>query len=124
MIDDLKESGINKAYTAVDSLALHVVDYVVSLALCETATIRRALKHPNRCVQIAMKDESILSGTLHKDIEAKQEWKGRCIDLLEAYKQELVVFGQPMLWNGGGRLLRRLPSPGACWDVCSGIAVF
>ena len=73
IIDDLKESGINKAYTAVDSLALHDVDYVVSLALCVTATIHRALKHTNRCVQIPMKDGSILSGTLHKDIEAKQE---------------------------------------------------
>ena len=50
IIDDLKESGINKAYTAVDSLALHDVDYVVSLAHRVTATIHRAKKHPGRGV--------------------------------------------------------------------------
>ena len=40
--DDLRESGVNKAYTAVDALALHDVDYVASLAHFVTTTVRHA----------------------------------------------------------------------------------
>ena len=42
IIDDLKKSGVNRAYTAVDSLALHDVDYVASLAHFITTTVRHA----------------------------------------------------------------------------------
>ena len=43
IIDDLKDLGINKAYTAVDSLALHDVDYVFLLAPFIMDTIHRAM---------------------------------------------------------------------------------
>ena len=87
IIDDLKESGINKAYTAVDSLALPDVDYVVSLAHWVTATIHHAKKHPGRCVNVTLEDVSVLSGTLHSDFGTELEWRGRCKDLSKAYKQ-------------------------------------
>ena len=74
IIDGLKESGINKAYTAVLLLALHDVDYVVSLAHLVTATIHRAKKHPGRCVKFSLKDVSVLSGTLHSD--SCSSWSG------------------------------------------------
>ena len=71
----------------MDSLALHDVDYVVSLAHLVTATIHRAKKHPGRCIKLSLKDGSVLSRTLHSDFCSELEWRGRCIDMSKAYKQ-------------------------------------
>ena len=52
IIDDLRESGVNKSYTAVDALALHDVDYVASLAHLITTTVRHAMDDPERLVKV------------------------------------------------------------------------
>ena len=87
IIDDLKESGVNKAYTAVDSLALHDVDYVASLAHFITTTVRHAKDDPGLLVRVQLKTGQMLTGKLHPDFASEVEWRGRCIDLSKAYKQ-------------------------------------
>ena len=84
----------------------HNFGHVRQVLGCTSMTVSRlsaiALKHPNRCVQIVMKDGSILSGTLHKDIDAKQEWKGRCIDLSKVYKRVPVSLRSRPLFSAHG----------------------
>ena len=87
IIDDLKESGVNRAYTAVDSLALHDVDYVASLAHFITTTVRHAKDDPGLTVRVQLKTGQTLTGKLHSDFANDVEWRGRCIDLSKAYKQ-------------------------------------
>lgn len=45
VIDDFKESGINRAYTAIDKLALRDIDYVAPLARLISSSIARAMDH-------------------------------------------------------------------------------
>ena len=87
IIDDLKESGVSKAYTAVDSLALHDVDYVASLAHFITTTVRHDKDDPGLLVRVQLKTGQMLTGKLHPDFASEVEWRGRCIDLSKAYKQ-------------------------------------
>lgn len=87
IIDDLKESGVNRAYTAVDSLALHDVGYVASLAHFITTTVKHAKDDPGLTVRVHSKTGQVLTGRLHSDFANEVEWKGRCIDLSKAYKQ-------------------------------------
>ena len=47
-IDDLKESGTNRAYSAVDASALHDIDYMVSLCHFISTTIYHAREHPGQ----------------------------------------------------------------------------
>ena len=53
--DDLRESGVNKAHTAIDALELHAVDYVASLAHFVTTTVRHAMDDPERLVKVWFK---------------------------------------------------------------------
>ena len=87
IIDDLKESGVNKAFTAVDQLSLHDIDYVTSLCHFVTSAVRSALDHPDKTVRIPLKDGTILTGHLHRDFDRPMRWKARCVDLSKAYKQ-------------------------------------
>ena len=87
IIDDMRESGVNKAYTAVDALSLHDVDYVASLAHLVTATVRHAIDDPERAVRVPLKTGHWMVGRLHPDFEDEVEWRGRCVDLPKAYKQ-------------------------------------
>ena len=87
IIDDLRESGVNKSYTAVDALALHDVDYVASLAHLITTTVRHAMDDPERLVKVPLKTGQWMVGRLHPDFEGEVEWRGRCVDLSKAYKQ-------------------------------------
>ena len=87
IIDDLKESGVNRAFTAVDRLTLHDIDYVTSFCHFITTTIKHALESSEKTVEVKLKDGSILRGSLHSDFHEPCVWKGRCIDLSKAYKQ-------------------------------------
>lgn len=86
---DLKESGVNRAYTAVDKLALHDIDYVASLAHLISTTVTGALASGGK-VSIPLSNLQTLEGVLHPDFAAKETWQGRCIDLSKAYKQVAV----------------------------------
>ena len=87
IIDDFKLSGVNKAYTSVDQLKLHDVDYLSSLCHLITSTIRRALDREDQLVRITLSDNSVLEAPLHNDFCGKLQWKGKCLDLSKAYKQ-------------------------------------
>ena len=93
VIDDLKQSGVNKAFATVDRLNLHDIDYMSSLCHFITATIRRALDYPSSLVQVVLRDGTVLEGELHRDFCQPQPWEGRRIDLSKAYKQ-LPVSGE------------------------------
>ena len=93
IIDDLKESGVNRAFTAVDQLSLHDIDYLTSLCHFVTTTIRKALDCPNGLVQVQKQDGLTLTGPLHPDFKVSVLWKGRCVDLSKAYKQIPVSVG-------------------------------
>ena len=93
IIDDLKESGVNRAFTAVDALALHDVDYMVSLAYLVNTAISQARGHPEHFVSIPLKNGECLQGRLHADLRKDVEWRGRCVDLSKAYKQVPVSTG-------------------------------
>ena len=71
----------------MDSLALHDVDYVASLAHFITTTVRHAKDDPNWMVRIQLKTGQALTGKLHLDFANEVDWRGRCIDLSKAYKQ-------------------------------------
>ena len=87
IIDDFKLSGVNKAYTSVDQLKLHDVDYLSSLCHLITSTIRKALDREDQLVRITLSDNSVLEAPLHNDFCGKLQWKGKCLDLSKAYKQ-------------------------------------
>ena len=81
IIDDLKQSGMNCAFTSVDQLSLHDVDYISSLCHLVTATVRKALDHPEFLVRIPLQSGSTLEATLHDEFRQPRKWLGRCIDL-------------------------------------------
>ena len=86
IIDDLRD-GVNKAYTAVDALALHDVDYVASLAHFVTTVVWHAKDDPDGLVKVPLKTGQWMTGKLHPDFAGEVEWRGRCVDLSKAYKQ-------------------------------------
>ncbi len=120
VIDDLKESGINSAYTSVDHLALHDIDYLASLSLFIAKTFS------DKKVNVSLSDGSVLHGDRHRDFSVERKWKGRCLDLSKAYKQVpidckskplgVLVAHDPV--GGGARffLTQSLPF-GACASV-------
>ena len=88
VIDDLRESGINEAFTIVDRLSLHDVDFVSSmLAFLASALID---KHS---ISMELLDGRCLNGKVHKDFVCEQKWTGKCLDLAKAYKQVPVAAG-------------------------------
>ena len=87
IIDDLKESGVNRTYTAVDKLELHDVDYLASLASFISTTIHRARTAADHTVSVQLRDGRALTGVLHPDFRRDLKWKGKCLDLSKAYKQ-------------------------------------
>ena len=93
IIDDLKESGVNKAFGAVDRLVLHDLDYITSLCHFVTSTIKRALDHKEHLVSIVLQDGEVLEGVLHAEFTRPTRWKARCVDLSKAYKQIPVSVG-------------------------------
>ena len=86
VIDDFKESGVNRTYTAIDKLALHDIDYIASLAHLISTTLSRAKANGGRVV-IPRNDGRTLEGSLHPSFEGSIRWQGRCVDLSKAYKQ-------------------------------------
>ncbi|CAK9104190.1 unnamed protein product [Durusdinium trenchii] len=86
VIDDFKESGVNRTYTAIDKLALHDIDYIASLAHLISTTLSRAKANGGRVV-IPRNDGRTLEGSLHPSFEGSIGWQGRCVDLSKAYKQ-------------------------------------
>ena len=87
IIDDLKESGVNKAFAAVEKLTLHDIDYISSLLHFIASTVSKAQASEEQIVQVVLKEGAVLSGPLHRDFKESMKWKGRCLDLTKAYKQ-------------------------------------
>lgn len=85
IIDDLKESGVNKAYTAVDRLALHDIDYVCSFCHFIISILQRS--RASGMVDVQLRDGTLLQRSLRPDFNLDESWKGRCVDLSKAYKQ-------------------------------------
>ena len=83
VIDDLKESSVNSAYTAVDRLSLHDIDFVASLAFL----ISRLCHQDAAGFSFPLEDGSTLEGVVHRDFRAHSAWSIRCLDLAKAYKQ-------------------------------------
>ncbi len=83
VIDDLEESGINSAFTIVDKLSLHDIDFVASMITFVSKTIW----HPDGSVHVKLQDGRSLEGDYHRDFACAQPWSGKCLDLAKAYKQ-------------------------------------
>ena len=83
VIDDLKESCVNSAYTAVDRLALHDIDFVASIAFL----ISRLCHQEKQSFSLPLEDGSVLKGAVHRDFRTHAAWSIRCLDLAKAYKQ-------------------------------------
>ena len=60
----------------MDSLALHDVDYVASLAHFITTTVRHAKDDPSRMVHVQLKTGEMLVGKLHSDFAHEVEMEG------------------------------------------------
>ena len=82
VIDDLRESCINEAFTIVDRLCLHDIDFVASMLAFLSKTVR-----DRAGVSMELQDGRVLSGPLHKDFGCERKWYGKCRDLAKAYKQ-------------------------------------
>ena len=82
IIDDLKSSCVNSAFTQVDKLTLHDVDFLSSLA----CLIGEQMVRPGG-LEIGLASGEVLQGERHQDFEQRFEWLGRCLDLSKAYKQ-------------------------------------
>ena len=82
VIDDLRESCINDAFTIVDRLCLHDIDFVSSML----AFVAKAV-NTSGSVSLELQDGRMLTGSLHKDFSTELKWSGKCLDLAKAYKQ-------------------------------------
>ena len=82
VIDDLRESCINEAFTIVDRICLHDIDFVSSML----AFVAKAV-NTSGSVSLELEDGRVLTGRLHKDFSTELKWWGKCLDLAEAYKQ-------------------------------------
>lgn len=82
IIDDMKSSRVNAAFTQVDKLALHDVDFLSTLA----GLIGEQLVRPDG-LEVSFASGEVLRGERHPDFEQRFEWHGRCLDLSKAYKQ-------------------------------------
>ena len=82
VIDDAKESMINSAYTALELLSLHDLDYVAGLAafMGKVISAGPGFRH-------VFSDGKVLPGVVHAGYGPKPKVKGRCLDLSKAYKQ-------------------------------------
>ena len=88
VIDDLRESCINEAFTIVDRLCLHDIEFVASMLAFLASTVSDA-----NGVSVELQDCRVISGRLHKDFVAEQKCFGKCLDLAKAYKQIPVSAG-------------------------------
>ena len=122
IIDDLKESSVNAAYTAVDKLSLHDIDFLSSLAFLIAQTSHDA----EGCVSMVLESGEVLEGRKHHDFVSHTEWSVRCLDLAKAYKQNpvssearpfgVLVLREPASGNARFVITRSLPF-GACASV-------
>ena len=123
VIDDLKESCVNSAYTAVDRLALHDIDFVASLAFM----IARVCQQDKQGFSLPMEDGSVLEGVIHRDFLSHSNWSIRCLDLAKAYIKQVpvsnssrqsgvLVLHDPSTGQPNYVVTRRLPF-GACASV-------
>ena len=85
VIDDLRECCINEAFTIVDRLWLHDIDFVASMLAFLANSLSDGVG-----VSMNLQDGRVLSGELRKDFSSKQRWHGKCLDLAKAYKQIAV----------------------------------
>ena len=88
VIDDLRESCINEAFTIVDRVCLHDIDVVASMLAFLASTVSGT-----NGMSVELQDGRVMSGKLHKDFVAEQKWFGNCLDLAKAYKQIPVSAG-------------------------------
>ena len=82
VIDDAKESMINSAYTALELLALHDLDYVSGLAgfIGRVISMGPSFRH-------VLSSGEVLQGVVHPAYGPRPKVRGRCLDLSKAYKQ-------------------------------------
>ena len=78
-IDDLRESCINEAFTIVDRLCLHDIDFVASML----AFLANSMSNGSG-VSMDLQDGRVLSGKLHRDFSSGLQWHGKCLDLAKA----------------------------------------
>ena len=95
VIDDLRESCINEAFTIVDRLCLHDIDFVAAMLAFLSNTVRN-----EDGVSVELQDGRVMSGRLHKDFVSGQKWYGKCLDLAKAYKQ-IPVSACSRIWSQG-----------------------
>ena len=81
-IDDMKESGVNSAYFALERLRLDDVDHIAALA-----ARLAALSAEGEVVSIPLSDGTLMQGPLRADFRSGIRWQGRCLDLSKAYRQ-------------------------------------
>lgn len=87
VIDDLKEGGVNLAYTSLDKLVLHDVDFVSVLLQFLSNTVFFAKNHNQNQVEVTLSSQEKLVGMLHSDFQGDVKWEMKCFDLAKAYKQ-------------------------------------
>ena len=82
IIDDLKESLINSAFTSLDRLCLHDIDFLTSLCMF-TAEIASCGSE----FSIVLSDGSTKHGHKCQQFLEEVPWQAKCFDLAKAYKQ-------------------------------------
>ena len=125
VIDDLKESNVNSAYTAIDRLSLHDIDSVSSLAFLISKLCHRDDPH----VSLPLEDGSVFEGELHRDFRAHTVWSIRCLALAKACKQVPVSessrqFGVLVLHDPSNGQLRYVVTRSLPFGACASVFAF
>ncbi|CAK8990901.1 Uncharacterized protein (Fragment) [Durusdinium trenchii] len=82
VIDDAKESMINSAYSVLEMLSLHDLDFNAALALT-----LGGLLYPKSPMTVELKNGQVLEGMIHPSLVGDLSVWGRCLDLSKAFKQ-------------------------------------
>ena len=82
IIDDLKESQVNAAFTSLDKLCLHDIDFLTSLCMF-IADIAAG----GNDFSVTFSDGSTKHGTKCAQFLESVSWQAKCFDLAKAYKQ-------------------------------------
>ena len=82
VIDDAKESMINSAYSVLEMLSLHDLDFNAALALT-----LGGLLYPKGPMTVELQNGQVLEGMIHPSLVGDLSVWGRCLDLSKAYKQ-------------------------------------
>ena len=82
VIDNLKESAVNAAFSSTSYLALQDVDFVGGFV----SLISRVLSS-GPAIEIRLNSGKTIQGTIHPSFRAQPALLGRAVDLSKAYKQ-------------------------------------